>query len=139
MLVILNIRNVLFGNNYWAFCNDITWWEYDDGDYQDYDVYDTEDDDDDNDYNDDDNNDNDDDDIHSKSWISWMEKSADYLFVLSGQLTLQFPPNYVQVLHKSFIKPYQHCMFSLKIPFRHNILVILIIYALFGGKFWRQD
>ena len=44
-------------------------------------------------------------DIHSKSWISWMEKSADYLkfsaeglsgnaktitFALSGELTLQF-------------------------------------------------
>ena len=78
-----------------------------------------------------------------------MEKSADDLefsaeglsgnaetikFALSGELTLQFLPNYVQVLPKSFIKPYQHCMFSLKIPFRHNILVILIIYALFSQK-----
>ena len=83
--------------------------------------------------------------IHSKSGISWMEKSADDLefsaeglsrnaktikFALSGELTLQFLPNYVQVLLTSFIKTYRHCMFSLKIPFRHNILRMLIIYAL---------
>ena len=62
--------------------------------------------------------------IHSKSWISWMEKSADYLefsaeetinFALSGELTLKFLPSYVRVLAKSLIKTYQHCMFSLKI------------------------
>ena len=83
-----------------------------------------------------------------------MEKSAEYLefsaeglsgntktiqFALSGELTVQFCPNYVQVLPKSLIKTYQHCMFSLKIPFRNNILVILIIYALLGGQFWGQD
>ena len=38
-------------------------------------------------------------------------------------------------------KIYQHsvCMFSLKIPFRKNIIVILIIYVLFGRQFWHQD
>ena len=58
--------------------------------------------------------------IHSKSWIRWMEKYADDLefsaeglseyaklsikFELSGELTLQFLPNYVYVLPKSLIK-----------------------------------
>ena len=52
-----------------------------------------------------------------------MEKSADYFkfsaeglsgnpktikFALSGELKLQFCPNYVQVLPKSLIKSYQH-------------------------------
>ena len=44
-------------------------------------------------------------------------------------------PNYVQVLLKSLVKKWKHCIFSLKIPFRHKILRILIIYALLTQNF----
>ena len=50
-------------------------------------------------------------------------------------LLLPFLPNYDQSLLKSKIKTFKHITFSTKIPFWHQILVILMIYGLLLQNF----
>ena len=84
--------------------------------------------------------------IHSKSWIRWIQKSADDFEFSAERLSenakcikiilfavISFI--YVQSLQKISIKTLKHTIFSTKMPHWHQILVIFMIYALLSGYF----
>ena len=88
--------------------------------------------------------------IHSKSWIRWIQKSADDFefsaerlsenaksikITLFAELLTVISPIYVQSLLNLSIKTLKHTIFSTKMPHWHQILVIFMIYALLSRNF----
>ena len=58
------------------------------------------------------------------------------VYTLRRANTAMFPYHYVQVLLISQIKTYEHCIFSLKIPFRHKFPRISSWWLCFSLYFW---